>query len=500
MMIFNWLEKLCLYTPQKIALKEFETERTLTYTQLDHISNRLSRLFTQEFGLTHGDRIALYAENCLEHFILFFVAQKTGAIIVPLNFRLAAKEINQVLADCMPKLLITEDKYLSTLLQCPIADTIPHKWSLQNLQDEGYAYRDSAESFMSLAKLSEDDAVFILYTSGTTGLPKGVLYSHRMLFWNSVNTMMRLDLSTEDRTICAMPLFHTGGLNVLSTPFLHHGAYSCLMKKFDAETTLQLLEQEQATMFMAVPTILKLLAAAPSFHTVNLSRIRFFLVGGEALPLSVIELWQNRGVPIRQGFGMTEAGPNLFSLHHSDAVRKIGSIGVPNFYLNVRLVDDQGNDVQRGQVGELIFKGDVVTKGYWNNPKETAKAIKDGWLYSGDLAREDEEGFYYVVDRKKNMYISGGENVYPAEVERVLHSHPCIAEAAVVPVPDEKWGEVGKAFVVLKEGVVLSERDVQAFCQANLAKYKIPKYVVFLDALPKNAAGKINRKALLQAE
>lgn len=499
MMLFNWLEKLRLYAPQKIALKEFETGRVLTYAQLDNVSNRLSRLFTKELGVMRGERIALYAENCLEHFILFFVAQKTGAILVPLNFRLAAKEINQVLADCAPKLLITEEKYLSTLSQCPVADEIAHKWSLQRLQDAGYARRDSTEPFTPLDTLSEDDPVFILYTSGTTGLPKGVLYSHRMLFWNSVNTMMRLDLTTEDRTVCAMPLFHTGGLNVLSTPFLHHGAYSCIMKKFDAEMTLNLLESEQATMFMAVPTILKLLAAAPNFYSVDLSRIRFFIVGGEALPLSVIELWQHRGVPIRQGFGMTEVGPNLFSLHQSDAARKIGSIGVPNFYLHVRLVDDSGNDVAQGEVGELIFKGDVVTKGYWNNPTETAKAIKDGWLYSGDLARQDEEGFYYVVDRKKNMYISGGENVYPAEVERVLHSHPCIAEAAVVPVPDEKWGEVGKAFVVLKSGSSLSEREVQEFCQANLAKYKVPKHIAFLDALPKNDAGKINRKALVQA-
>ncbi|MCS7211800.1 MAG: AMP-binding protein, partial [Chloroherpetonaceae bacterium] len=223
----------------------------------------------------------------------------------------------------------------------------------------------------------------------------------------------------------------------------------------------------------------------------------FFIVGGEALPISVIELWQRRGIPIRQGFGMTEVGPNLFSLHQDDSVRKIGSIGVPNFYVKVRLVDDEGNDVPQGSVGELIFSGDVVTPGYWRNPAETAKALKDGWLYSGDLARQDEEGFFYVVDRKKNMYISGGENVYPAEVERLLHSHPCVAEAAVIGVPDEKWGEVGKAFVVLKPNASLTEAELLEFCKANLAKYKVPKYVVFLSSLPKNDIGKINRKALL---
>ncbi len=495
MTVFNWLEKLCIYVPDKIALKEFETGRTLTYQQLDNISNRLSRQLTADLGIARGDRIALYADNCLEHFILLFVAQKTGAIIVPLNYRLAAKEIHQVLLDCTPKLLITEEKYLPNVAQFPLPASITHHWTLQELQQVGYAQRDIPESFTPCS-LDEDDAVFILYTSGTTGLPKGVLYSHKMLFWNSINTTMRLDMTTDERTVCVLPLFHTGGLNALSTPFLHRGAYSCIMKKFDAETALRLLESEKATIFLAVPTILKLLAAAPNFHTADLSHMRFFIVGGEALPLSVIELWQNRGIPIRQGFGMTEAGPNLFSLHQRDAVRKIGSIGVPNFYVHVRIVDDNGQDVERGQVGELLFKGDVVTKGYWNNPAETAKTIKDGWLHSGDLARQDEEGFYYVVDRKKNMYISGGENVYPAEVERVLHTHPCIAEAAVVPTPDEKWGEVGKAFVVLKPGASLSASEVQAFCQANLAKYKVPKYVVFLDALPKNDIGKINRKML----
>lgn len=497
MIQLNWLEKLCIYVPDKVALKEYETGRTLTFRQLDNLSNRLARLLMRELGLQRGDRLALYAENTLEHFVLFFVAQKTGLIFVPLNFRLAAREIDGVLQDCTPKFLAVEEKYRSVAEQCQTLRTIPHRWSLSELQDFCYPFRDESEHFSANPHLNENDAIFILYTSGTTGLPKGVIYTHKMLFWNSINTTVRLDLTSEDRTVCCMPLFHTGGLNVLSTPFFHRGAYTCLMKKFDADAALKALEQERATVFMAVPTILKMLAASPLFHTVDLSAMRFFIVGGEALPLSVIELWQKRGIPIRQGFGMTEAGPNLFSLHQNDSVRKIGSIGVPNFYVKVRLVDESGKDVPQGSVGELIFSGDVVTPGYWNNPTETAKALKDGWLYSGDLARQDEDGFFYVVDRKKNMYISGGENVYPAEVERLLHSHPCIAEAAVVGVPDAKWGEVGKAFVALKPNSSLSETELLEFCKANLAKYKVPKYVVFLESLPKNDAGKINRKALL---
>jgi Acyl-CoA synthetases (AMP-forming)/AMP-acid ligases II len=225
MTVFNWLEKLCMYVPDKIALKEFETGRTLTYRQLDNISNRLARQFTADLGIARGDRIALYADSCLEHFILFFVAQKTGAIIVPLNYRLAAKEIHQVLLDCTPKLLITEEKYLPNVAQFPLPASITHQWTLQELQQAGYAQRDLPESFTPCS-LDEDDAVFILYTSGTTGLPKGVLYSHKMLFWNSINTTMRLDMTADERTVCVLPLFHTGGLNALSTPLLHRGAYS----------------------------------------------------------------------------------------------------------------------------------------------------------------------------------------------------------------------------------------------------------------------------------
>ncbi|KER09570.1 MAG: AMP-dependent synthetase [[Candidatus Thermochlorobacteriaceae] bacterium GBChlB] len=497
MIQLNWLEKLCVYSPDKIALKEYETGRTLTYRQLDSISNRLARLFINDYGLKRGERLALFAENALEHFLLFFAAQKTGLMFVPLNFRLAAREVNGVLNDCSPKLLITEEKYQAVIEQCDAVKTISHQWTLNALESFCYPHRDATESFTAKESPKENDPVLILYTSGTTGLPKGVLYTHKMLFWNSINTTIRLDLTSDDKTVCCMPLFHTGGLNVLSTPFLHRGAYTCLMKKFDANSALNALADEKATMFMAVPTILKLLFASPLFQTVNLSAMRFFIVGGEALPLSVIDAWQKRGIPIRQGFGMTEAGPNLFSLHQDDAVRKIGSIGVPNFYVNVRLVDESGNDVPSGNVGELIFGGDVVTPGYWNNPTETAKAIKDGWLYSGDLAREDEDGYFYIVDRKKNMYISGGENVYPAEVERLLQSHPCVSEVAVLGVPDEKWGEAGKAFIVLKPNAVVNETELIEFCKTNLAKYKVPKSLVFLNELPKNDAGKIDRKSLL---
>jgi fatty-acyl-CoA synthase len=241
-----------------------------------------------------------------------------------------------------------------------------------------------------------------------------------------------------------------------------------------------------------------MMAETNAFQTASFKTVRFAMVGGEPMPLPLIETWHSKQVWIRQGFGMTEVGPNLFSLHHHDAIRKMGSIGVTNFYLDARVVDENGSDVKQGEVGELVFRSPVVTKGYWNNPEATKAAFKEGWFYTGDLVRQDEEGFFYVVDRKKSMFISGGENVYPAEIEKVLYKHPCIREVAVVGVPDEKWGEVGKACVVVKEGASVSADELKAFCAERLAKYKVPKFFEFYDALPKSDAGKINKKILLQ--
>jgi len=268
------------------------------------------------------------------------------------------------------------------------------------------------------------------------------------------------------------------------------------MKKFEPEKVLWLLEEQQATIFMAVPTMLKMMADEPAFGQVRLEKMRYFIVGGEAMPIPLIERWHEKGVPIRQGFGMTEAGPNLFSLHQRDAIRKKGSIGTPNFYVETRLVNEDGQEVPTGETGELQIRGPVVTPGYWQKPEATASSFANGWFCSGDLLKKDEEGYYFVMDRKKNMFISGGENVYPAEVEHFLRTHPCVMDVAVIGVPHPKWGEVGKAFVVLREGTMASTNEILEFCTGKLAKFKIPKHIEFINELPKNHTGKIDRKRL----
>lgn len=498
MIKYDWLVKWIEYSAGKIAIKEYESARTLTYKQLNNVSSQLADMFMNEYKLVKGERVMVVAENCIEYFILFFAAQKTGLILVPVNYRLAVPEIDFLITDSAPSIIFVEEKYKEKILACEASKDVKEILNIEDTGNELYKNRNIEFNYPECETLKENDPIFILYTSGTTGSPKGALYTHKMLFWNSINTTMRLDITSDERSVTCMPQFHTGGWNVIPTPFLHRGAYLCVIKKFDPDIILKLLQDEKATMFVAVPTMLQMMAQSDLFERVDLSAMKYFVIGGESMPLPLIEKWHSKHIPIRQGYGLTEAGPSITSLHQDDAIRKMGSIGKLNFYLESKIVDDNFKDVAEGAVGEFLLKGPSVTPGYWKNPEATEAAITDGWFSTGDLVRKDEEGFIYVVDRKKNMYISGGENVYPAEVEKYLYSHPDVNEVAVIGVPDEKWGESGKAFIVPSAGKELTEVEIIKFCEGKLAKYKIPKHVQFLDALPKNDTGKINKKELLK--
>lgn len=490
----DWCAKWALYAPEKTAFKEYETGRTLTYGRLNQAGNALAWALTADLGLKKGDRLAVLSEFNLEWMALFAAAQKTGIVLVPLNYRLAAGEIDYVIKNAAPKLLLTAPRFEALAAAVPVS----RKTARLSLDFVGKFLEPSAVSVPAYpaVRFRNHDPLFILYTSGSTGFPKGALYSHQMLFWNSINTAISLILTTESRTLNFAPPFHTGGWNVLTTPFLHHGAYTCILPKFDPAKVLELLQTERCTLFFGVPTMLKMLADEPGFEAAQFPDLKYVIVGGEPMPIPLIERWAEKGVPVRQGYGMTEVGPNLTSLHQDDALHKRGSIGRPNFYVQTKIVDEQGRDCAPDQPGELLLAGPMVTPGYWRNREATQKAFTDGWFHTGDLVRQDEAGYLYVVDRIKNMFISGGENVFPAEVERVLCQHPGVSEAAVVGVPDEKWGEVGRAFVVKKAAGAPGEAELLQFLQARLAKYKVPKSVVFLEALPKNDAGKINRLVL----
>ncbi len=497
MITTDWTAKWADYTPDKVALKEYATGRSLTYSELNYLGIRYSEWITSTIGLEKGARVAVLAENCLEYVILLTVAQKTGIILVPLNYRLTPNEIDFLIGDCEPALVISEAKFYSKLSEGEAFHKIGKHIDLSEFQQLGNVFmEDKVLPGFRNTVIGHDDAALIIYTSGTTAFPKGSVYTHGMMFWNSINTQMRLDITSADRSLNVAPPFHTGNWNVLLSPFLHHGAYTLILKSFDADEVLQLLEKDNLTIFWGVPTMLKMMADSPMFEPADLSRIRYFIVGGEAMPVPLIGKWHAKGVPIRQGYGLTEVGPNVTSLNHQDAIRKAGSIGKPNFYYQAKLVDDQGNEAGPNELGELILKGPTVTPGYWRNEKATRETIVDGWFHTGDIMRRDEEGFLFVMDRIKNMYISGAENVYPAEVEYMLRNHPSVDSVAIIGVPDAKWGESGMAFVVLKPGNELTETELIAYCESRIAKYKIPKHVVFLSELPKNDAGKVDRQQL----
>lgn len=520
----DWAEKWAIYSPDKIAFKEYESGRTISFVELNQIGNQVADWIVHDQGLEKGDRLAILAENCLEFIYLFVAAQKTGIVLVPLNYRLSKPEITYLLKDSDPALLLVEQQFKEKIepsrKKLDLVGSISPLVAKMKAGSEG----GNQTTFQSTRR-DPDDPIFILYTSGSTGFPKGVRYTHGMLFWNSINTGFSIKVNSDSRTVTCMPPFHTGGWNVLLTPFFHHGGYTCLMKRFDAEAVVQSLEKERATIFMGVPTMLRMMADTHSFSNANFQSLYYFIVGGEAMPIPLIQAWHTKGVPIRQGYGMTECGPNLTSLHQDDAIAYAGSIGRPNFFIQTKIVDDEGNECPIGEPGELLLRGPVVTPGYWNNLEATAKAFQGGWLRTGDRVLQNDGGYLYVVDRIKNMFISGGENVYPAEIERVLLNHPAISEAVVIAVPDPKWGEVGKAFLVAKdheavnisngemlspdesrpgeskpgEGIgqaVLSLEDLAAHCQRNLAKFKIPKYFQVLESLPKGDTGKIDRKEL----
>ena len=487
----DWVAKWATYSPEAIAVKELESGRQWSYQELDQKGTAFICWAREHWRLEAGDRIAILAENCLEYYFLFTAAQRAGYILVPLNYRLTASELDYLLQDADPQLLIYSAAFTETVAATSQNAQVKGTVKLSQVAE---AVTKTAVQTIEKVSIPASAPIFILYTSGTTGFPKGVCYTHQMLFWNSVNTSISLVINSDSRTVNCMPPFHTGGWNVLSTPFLHHGAFSCYAKKFDPDEILQALESEKATIFMAVPTMLKMMADSPSFESVDLSALLYIIVGGEAMPIPLIERWHAKGVPIRQGYGMTEVGPNLTSLHQRDAVTKAGSIGRTNFYTQARIVDENDQEVAAGEAGELLLGGVLVTPGYWRNPEATAHSIQDGWLRTGDRVKADQDGYLYIVDRIKNMYISGGENVYPAEVERVLLQHPAVAEVAVVACPDERWGEAGRAFVVL--AATSGEEDLRAHCKRHLAKFKVPKHYVFVEELPKNDSGKIDRKRL----
>ncbi|HEX2350557.1 MAG TPA: long-chain fatty acid--CoA ligase [Ktedonobacterales bacterium] len=485
----EWLERRAQLSPERIGLVDTASGAHLSYRTLNLRARALAAWLAERHGVRQGDRVAALAANSPEYLDAFFACALLGAILTPLNWRLTPPELAGILRDCEPVALLCDEA------QRALAEAGVRAAGLATpLLDMASFPGADAVLAARAAPFATDDGeeiALILYTSGTTGVPKGAMLSHRMLTWNAINTQISWGLRENDIAPISAPFFHAGGLNVLTTPLYHLGGTVVLQRDTSPAETLRVIAAERCTVAFAVPTVFQMMMERPEFQTADLASLRFCITGGSSCPLPIIAGYAARGLEFRQGYGLTEVGVNCFSLAPEDAVRKAGSVGRPVFHSRARLVDEQGRDVAAGAVGELALAGPHVCSGYWRRPQATAEAMPDGWWRTGDLAQVDDEGYYFIVGRRKDMFISGGENVYPAEVEGALAQHPGIAEVAVIGRPDARWGEVGLAVVVPRQPGALSAQDVLMFCDGRLARYKIPKAVVFTDILPRNAMGKV---------
>ena len=494
---YDWIAHFSRRTPDKVAVVDLFSERRFTYAQFDARISRLAAHLRDRLTIARGDRVAVLALNTTDTLEVQFACGRLGAVFLPLNTRLTVPELQFIVGDAAPKVMVHDTDLAE------IARTVAKLCNVESAiaLGPGGSYESAiaaAKPLASCEDLTLNDISTIMYTSGTTGQPKGAIITHGMTFWNCVNLGGPAYISPSSVLLTVLPLFHTGGLNCYTNPVLHAGGTVLIMRAFDPGLTLKLISDpvQGINVFFGVPSIYQFMAQHPSFETADFSRLIIGGVGGAPMPVPLLNVFEAHGVALQQGYGMTETSPAVLALDRGDAVRKAGSSGKPVLHTEVRIVRPDGTDAAVGELGELWVKGPNVTPGYWNRPEANRTSFTDGWLHTGDATRIDEDGFYYIIDRWKDMYISGGENVYPAEVENVLHQITAIAEAAVIGVPDPQWGEVGMAIVALKPGQSLSEAQILKHCAANLARFKCPRLIRFVDALPRNATGKIHKPTL----
>lgn len=498
---FDWIQRHAERTPGKLALVDAHSGLELTYAEMNGRANRLAHFLVHKLGLQRGDRVSILAHNSADYYVALFACAKSGTILNTLNWRLAVPELAYIIGDCEPKAILVDaafgDAFTDLRQQTPIDHAI---WLGDSAPDGDWTYAGALAAGNPAGvpdpRLRYEETWAILYTSGTTGRPKGAQVTYGNFFYNAVGMGQAIGLSDTDINLNVLPAFHAGGLGLYAGPIFHAGGTLVVMHHFDPAELLRLIASWKVSALLLVPAIYLALSQFEAFGDYDLSSVRSWASGGSSLPPSLVHTFADKGVIIQQGFGMTETGPTVFLIPEADALRKAGSVGKPVLHTDVCIMDRDGNVLGPNEVGELCIRGGNVTTGYWNRPEATAEALRDGWLHSGDAAKYDDEGFYTIVDRWKDMFISGGENVYPAEVENVLYQHPAVAETAVLGIPDPKWQEVGMAFVVVKQGQTVTAADLIAFCQGKLARYKIPKQVRFVDVLPRTAAGKVLKREL----
>jgi fatty-acyl-CoA synthase len=499
-LVGDWLGRRALLSPRAPAFVDVSgaQPRVIDYATLERETNQVARGLMAR-GIGRGDRVAILAKNRIEYVQLWFACGKLGAVLQALNWRLTAAELAPLLEHATPKLLYF-DREFTGLVAALDSSAIEHV----GLDEPAFAScRElSGEPVPAPAPaLTPDDPWVLCYTGGTTGLPKAAILTHGTITWNAINTASSWGLAAGDVALLNAPMFHTGGLNVFTAPLVHIGGCSILCREFDLEQLFDLIEQRGVTCFFGVPAMFVAMQAHPRWATAPLERLKIIISGGAPCPLPVFERFWARGIAFRTGYGLTEAGPNNFWLPAEQARHKPGAVGWPLMHVDIRIVSEHGGgehgrEVGPDEVGELWIRGPHVSPGYDRAAEATAAVFVDGWLHTGDLARADADGCVTIVGRSKDMIISGGENIYPSEIESAIAAHEAVVEAAVIGVPDERWGEVGRAFVVLRPGASLDEAELGSFLRTRLAGYKLPKSVVFVDSLPRTGPGKIDKRAL----
>jgi acyl-CoA synthetase (AMP-forming)/AMP-acid ligase II len=475
----------------------------ISYGELARRVDSLAFQWKEEYGLRPGDRVMMLLRNTPEFVASFFAASQMGAISVPANTRLKAPEIEYLLKDSDPSILVLEPELWER-----VAEVKGGAPSLKAIFITGQDRVSGAILFSDLISrtapqkiqnpATEEDINSILYTSGTTGNPKGAMLCHRNFIANSMTAQALCRLSSEDKLLIMAPMFHVTALNSQLIKIVHAGATGVLMRAFKTEEILDMIEREQITEMTGVPAMYSMILQSPTLARRDLTTLKYCGYGGAPAPVEVIKTLKEKFPTwrLRNVYGLTEASSWVTMLPHEQTTIRPDSTGLPVPVVRLKIVSAQGEEVPKGEVGEILIQGPNIFKGYWKNPRATDESIKEGWFYTGDLGRFDEEGYLYVVDRKKEMVIRGGENIYCIEVENVLYQYPKIVEAAVIGVPDPILGEVVKAVCVLKKGQKASELEIQEFCKKYLADYKVPKNVCFIDELPRNPAGKVIKKAL----
>lgn len=510
--IWHWLERRADINPNRSAL--IDGGHALSYRRLrDRVSAVAAGLAAQ--GVRRGDRVAVLSINRAEYMEILFAVARLGAMVVPLNWRLTAPELAFQIGDSEPSLLVVDPE-----LQALAAGilTSPEARSLRAVVSLDGDYETLTQYAPQPAQGRFDDPFLILYTSGTTGRPKGAVLTQATQLWNSINIGAAANLTEADVTLNALPMFHAGGIGLFTLPTLHAGGTAVLQRRFDPAEAVHLIQVHGVTAMFGVPSIYLMLLEDEGFRTADLRHVRFSC-GGAPCPLTIIEAFRDRGLLFQYGYGLTETAPTCTLMPAADAFRKMGSAGKAAIHVELRVVGEDGRDAAPGQIGEVWTRGPNLFSGYWRRPEATAEVFvrpeeplpeepsqpgtsptgsgyAGWWFRTGDLATLDAEGFLYVIDRKKDMIISGGENIYPAEVEDVLYRHPAIAETAVIGIPDPRWGEVPVAAVVLRAGTTLTIETLRAFCDGKLARYKTPRRLAVVDALPRNAAGKVLKRLL----